>query len=69
MEKQLKRIQLLRQKVKKIPKFEKITAVNWNKTTGIILRLLERAEQTLTDILPKPRFDWERSGYTSQEIN
>ncbi len=69
METQLTRITKLRKKVAEAgnSKSKNITPANFEKTTGIILRLLERAEQTLTDTLPKARFDWERQGYTSPE--
>jgi len=69
MEKQLARIKQLRKKVEESGKSKsnKITTANFDKTSGIILRLLERAKQTLTDTLPKTRFDWERHGYTSPE--
>ncbi len=69
METQLDRIKDLRKELAEIrkSKIQDISPVNWEKNDGIILRLLERAEQTLTDTLPKARFDWERSGYTSPE--
>jgi len=67
METQLERITNLRKEVENTPKSKKISSVNFDKTSGIIIRLLERAEQTLTDSLPKARFDWERHGYTSPE--
>jgi len=69
MKTQLERVKKLRKKVAEAHKSKnkKISPANWEKTSGIILRLLERAEQTLTDTLPKARFDWERHGYTSPE--
>lgn len=44
-----------------------VTAFDRDKTVGIALRLVERAEQTLADTLPPARFPWVRDGFTSPE--